>query len=256
MSEQQSEQPLRNSRNIKLTLAYDGTRYHGFQRQQNALAIQEIVETRLAFLFGHPLKIAGAGRTDTGVHAYGQVISFTTTGSIPVGNIPRAARGLLPDDIVVLQAEEVDAGFHARFSAQSKIYEYRIHQSPVADPFLRNYSWHIGQTLDSEQMHIAVQAIVGTHDFSAFRASGSAPVNPVRTILAASCTQSGTQIQFSFWGTGFLYHMVRNLVGTLVNVGRGKLTVEQFSAVLQSCDRHQAGATAPPQGLYLKEVHY
>lgn len=243
-------------RNIKLTVAYDGTGYHGFQRQNNALAIQEILETRLSGLFGHSLKITGAGRTDAGVHAYGQVVNFLTSGSIPAGNIFKAARGLLPPDIVVTHAEEVPLNFHSRRSAQSKIYIYRVLEAVVADPFSRNYSWHITQPLDVSGMQAAVQAIVGTHDFSAFRAAGSTPVKPVRTIFSAGCSRKEQLIEFLFWGNGFLYHMVRNLVGTLIDVGRGRLTGEQFKSVLLSRDRKQAGATAPPQGLYLKEVRY
>lgn len=245
------------NRNIKLTIAYDGTCYHGFQRQSNALAIQEILETRLSVLFGHPLKITGAGRTDAGVHAYGQTVNFLTSGStIPAGNIPKAARGLLPPDIVVTAGAEVPLAFHARRSAQSKIYIYRVLQSPLADPFRRNYSWHISQPLNVAGMSQAAQYIIGTHDFSAFRAAGGSSVKPVRTIFEASCSSLGQLIEFSFWGNGFLYHMVRNLVGTLIQVGQGRLTAEQFAGILLSRDRTQAGITAPPQGLYLKEVRY
>lgn len=250
------KQELSPDRNIKLIIAYDGTRYHGFQRQQNALAIQEILEKKLASLFGHPIKLIAAGRTDTGVHAYGQVVNFMTNGTIPAAKIPLAARGLLPDDIVVIGAEDVAPDFNARYSAQSKIYIYRIHQAPFEDPFLRNFSWHISKPLDIAAMNQAAQSIVGTHDFSAFRATGSAPVNPVRTIYSAACVTAGEQIEFTFWGNGFLYHMVRNLVGTLVNVGRGRITSEQFVAILESRNRKLAGATAPAQGLYLKEVYY
>ncbi|MEG6586955.1 tRNA pseudouridine(38-40) synthase TruA [Dendrosporobacter sp. 1207_IL3150] len=243
-------------RNIKLTIAYDGTGYHGFQRQNNALSVQEVLENKLASLFGHSLKMAGAGRTDSGVHAYGQVVNFYTTGVIPADRIARASRGLLPDDIVINDAEDVAPDFHARYSAKSKIYIYRIYPHSVADPFLRNYAWHVAQTLDVALIHKAAQHIVGTHDFSAFRAAGSAPINPVRTIFEASCTLNAGIIEFTFWGNGFLYHMVRNLVGTLVNVGRSRLTEEQFINILASRDRKNAGATAPPQGLYLKQVFY
>ncbi|MDR3564664.1 MAG: tRNA pseudouridine(38-40) synthase TruA [Negativicutes bacterium] len=243
-------------RNLKLTIAYDGTAYHGFQRQANALAVQEVLEERLAKIFGHPLKMAGAARTDTGVHAYGQVVSFVTAGSIPVDRIPAASRGVLPDDIVIVAAEEVPRVFHARTAAKSKIYCYRIHTSPTPDPLLRNYAWHLLQTPDVAAMNTAVRHIVGTHDFSAFRAAGGAAKSPVRTMIAASCQQEGQILECRFWGNGFLYHMVRNLVGTLVEVGLGRMTDEEFDAVLVGRDRHKAGVTAPPQGLYLKEVFY
>lgn len=243
-------------RTLKLTIAYDGTAYHGFQRQKNALTVQEVLEERLAKIFSHPVKVTGAGRTDAGVHAYGQVASLTTTGAIPTDRVPLAARGVLPDDIVVVAAEEVAAGFHARYAAKGKIYLYRLYTGRTSDPFRRNYAWHVADAPDAALMHAAVQQAVGRHDFSAFRAAGGAPSSPVRTILAASCRREGLLTEFSFWGTGFLYHMVRNLVGTLVDVGLGRISAADFAAILASKDRGKAGITAPPQGLYLKEVLY
>ncbi len=244
-------------RNIKLILAYDGTTYHGFQRQANAMTIQQLVEERLAKLFGHPLKLAGSARTDAGVHAYGQVVNFYTQGTIPTERIALAAKGLLPADIVVVSADEVAPEFHARRSAKGKIYRYRLLNTRLANPFERNYAWHFAAKLDAVIMHEAAQAIVGTHDFSAFRAAGGAPVSPVRTIMTAACRYIGESvIEFEFCGTGFLYHMVRNLVGTLVKVGQHRLTPDGFANVLAGRDRHAAGVTAPPQGLYLVEVKY
>jgi tRNA pseudouridine38-40 synthase len=244
-------------RNIKLILAYDGTHYHGFQRQANAMTVQQMVEERLAGLFGQPLRLSGSARTDTGVHAYGQVVNFYTEGSIPVARIPLAARGLLPPDIVVVGASEEPHEFHARRSAKGKIYRYRLLNTRLANPFERNYAWQLAAPLDVEIMHQAVQAIVGTHDFSAFRAAGGAPVSPVRTVMAAGCRYAGpASIELEFWGTGFLYHMVRNLVGTLVEVGQHRMTPAGFAAILAGGDRKAAGITAPPQGLYLMEVKY
>jgi tRNA pseudouridine38-40 synthase len=243
-------------RNIKLTVAYDGAGYHGFQRQANAMTVQQVLEERLACLFGHILKINGAGRTDTGVHAYGQVVNFLAGGSIPVGRIPQAARGLLPDDIVVKAAEEVPRSFHARISASSKIYLYRMYCGETANPFLRNYAWQMMRQPDVAAMDAAARHIVGEHDFSAFRATGGAPMNPVRTILSAGCRQHDKLIELEFWGTGFLYHMVRILVGTLADVGFGRISAADFAAILAGRDRALAGITAPPQGLYLKEVFY
>lgn len=243
-------------RNIKLTIAYDGTAYHGFQRQENALAIQQVLEQRLASLFGHPLTLHGAARTDTGVHAKGQVVNFHTTGVIPANRIALASRGLLPPDIVITAAEEVDPGFHARINAKGKEYHYRIYSGQTANPFLRNYAWHVRDNLDIVAMNEAAQTIVGTHDFSAFRAAGSIQTHPVRTMYSAGVSEVGETIQFCVTGNGFLYHMVRNFMGTLVEIGRGRRPVSDMTAVLVKKDRFLAGATAPPQGLYLQKVIY
>lgn len=243
-------------RTIKLIVAYDGFAYHGFQRQANAVTIQQILEERLETLFGHAIKTVGAARTDAGVHAYGQVVSFTTTGSIPVLRIPQAARSVLPEDIVVRDAAEVPGSFHARYSAKSKIYCYRIYNHESADPFLRRYAWHIRSALDVDSMQQALGHIIGKHDFSAFRAAGGPPVNPVREILHAQCRREAEMIECVFQGTGFLYHMVRNLVGTLVDVGHKRIAPDEVKSIRDSLDRHRAGDTAPPNGLYLKEVYY
>lgn len=243
-------------KNICLTVAYDGTAYHGFQRQANALSIQQVLEDRLGSLFGHTLKIAGAARTDAGVHAHGQVVTCKTTSTIPISRIPYAAQGVLPPDIVIRNATVVPADFHARLSAKSKIYYYRIHNHPLADPLLTRYSWHIRRKLDIERMRQSLSHIIGKHDFSAFRAAGGPPVNPVREMLHAECNQDGEVIECLFHGTGFLYHMVRNLVGTLVDIGIHKLEADAMLHIRESRDRHRAGATAPANGLYLKEVYY
>lgn len=243
-------------RNIKLTVAYDGTAYHGFQRQTNAISIQQILEDRLAKIVGHEFRLHMSGRTDAGVHAYGQVVNFKTSGTIPVERIAIASRSLLPFDIVILNAEEVPDSFHAQYSAKSKIYVYKIYQHTVPNPFWRNLVWTIPHNLNVAAMNEAAQTIVGTHDFSAFRASGGAPISPIRTIMAVECQLQDKILELSFWGNGFLYHMVRNLTGTLVNVGLGKTSLEGFKAILDGRDRKKAGATAPAYGLYLKEVRY
>lgn len=243
-------------RNIKLVMAYDGGRYHGFQRQNNAVSVQNILEQKLAIVFGEQIQLAASGRTDAGVHAYGQVVSFFTKGTIPIDRVVRAVNSHLPTDIVVRLAEEMPPDFSARHSAKDKIYIYKIQQGEVLNPFTRQYAWYIRKELDLNKINEAMQYIIGTYDFSAFRAAGSAPMHPVRTIFEARCDRNGQMIEFLFWGNGFLYHMVRNLVGTLVNVGKEKITPKEFKAILDGKDRTKAGMTAPAQGLYLKEVNY
>lgn len=242
---------------LRLTVAYDGTAYHGFQRQTNLLTIQGSLETVLAKICGHPVTLYGAGRTDAGVHAYGQVVHFYTSAGIPVERLAGAASNLLPPDIVVTDAVETGPEFHARFSAQSKVYVYRIYQGQMKNPFLSPLTWHVRQPLADAPIQEALAMLLGTHDFSSFRAAGGPPCTPIRTILQAESRRLEDDIlEFSFWGDGFLYHMVRNLVGTLVNVGKGRTTPARFKQILESCDRTQAGPTAPPQGLYLKKVFY
>ena len=244
------------TRNIKLTIAYDGTAYHGFQWQSNAVSIQNVLEDRLALIFGHSIRIIGAARTDAGVHAYGQVVNFTASGSIPTARIPLAARKVLPKDIIVQSAQDVPDTFHARFDAQSKIYLYRINDSGEAHPWLRNLVWQVRESLNVAAMNEAVQTIIGTHDFSAFKSSGSSARDPVRTILQAACRRNGSNIECEFHGTGFLYHMVRNLMGTLVEIGTGRRQIDEMRTILIGRKREYAGHIAPPQGLYLFKVLY
>ncbi|WIW70063.1 tRNA pseudouridine(38-40) synthase TruA [Anaerosinus gibii] len=245
-----------NARNIMLVLAYDGGQYHGFQRQKNAISVQNILEQKLAVLFGHTIELAASGRTDAGVHAYGQVVNFFTIGTIPIDRVVKAINSLLPDDIVVQKAREMDMEFSARHSAKDKTYIYRVQQGELLDPFLRSYTWFVKKSLNIDLMNQALAMLVGEHDFSAFQAAGSAPMHPVRTIYRADCEKQNNEIIFTFWGNGFLYHMVRNIVGTIVNVGLEKTSIEKFREIFYSKDRKKAGATAPAQGLYLKEVNY
>ena len=243
-------------RNIKLTVAYDGRNYHGFQRQANAVTVQQVLEERLAVIMDHPVAVTGAARTDAGGHAYGQVVNFAAAGRIPLDRIPRAVNSLLPDDIAVWQAAEVPASFHARYDARGKIYEYCIWQGPHKDPFRRDLTWHIPAPLDVVSMSRALALLQGRHDFSAFRASGGASVRPVRTLYQARCRREGDLLVFRFAGDGFLYHMVRNIVGTVVEVGQGRRAVAAVQQILQARDRTLAGPTAPAAGLYLRTVWY
>ena len=252
-------------RNIALKVAYDGTNYHGFQRQlpitKSTLAIQNVLEDKLQKIFNDKIELAAAGRTDAGVHALGQVVSFSTEGTIPIDKVQLAASSLLPSDIVVLEAWETNSDFNARRSAKSKIYIYRILTGKVSNPFVNRYAWHIRYPLDVEAMRSALSLLVGKYDFSAFRAAGGAPMSPVRTIFSA-----GIDFNNDFYGSpimtikihanGFLYHMARNIVGSLVAVGRGRFSVEDFKRIFDGCDRNKAAPTAPPQGLCLYEVFY
>lgn len=246
------------ARNIVLKVAYDGTAYHGFQRQTPPIvAVQNILEEKLQTIFGDTIELAAAGRTDAGVHAYGQVVNFFTDGCIPVDRIARAANSLLPDDIVVRAAGEADTDFSARHSAKSKTYVYRIQQGEVPNPMTARYAWYIRRPLDVAAMRKAFAMILGTHDFSAFRASGGAPMSPVRTMYEATIEQAaGQQLICRIHGSGFLYHMVRNIIGTLANVGLGVLTPARFGEILEGRDRTKASATAPACGLYLEHVDY
>ena len=246
------------ARNIVLKVAYDGTAYHGFQRQTPpVIAVQNVLEGRLSKIFGDSIEMAASGRTDAGVHAMGQVVNFFTDGRIPVEQIPRAANSQLPPDIVVVDAWEGDASFSARHSAKSKTYIYRIQQGEVPNPFTRNFAWYIRQPLAVAAMREAIALLVGEHDFSSFRAAGGAPMSPVRTMYRAELRElAGELLEFTFHGNGFLYHMVRNIIGTVVDVGRGRCSVARFEEIIAARDRRQASPTAPACGLCLYEVEY
>ena len=244
-------------RHLKLTIAYDGSNYNGFQRQKNAVGIQQILEEALGKIFGEKVRIAASGRTDTGVHALGQVVSFATSGTVPTERIAKALARYLPEDIVVRKAEEVPPTFNARFSAIAKRYEYRLLVTSEPDPFKRKHTWQIKSMPDIKAMQQAADLLVGKHDFSAFRSAGSANVNTVKNIYCAKWSRYGeAEICFTIEGDGFLYHMVRNMVGAMVRVGSGKITVLRFREILEIGDRRLAGTAAPPQGLYLVEVFY
>lgn len=244
-------------RNIALIVAYDGTAYHGFQRQTPpVVAVQNVLEEKLALLFEEPIEMAAAGRTDAGVHARGQVVNFFTDGKIPVDRIVRGAESLLPADIVVREAFEVSHDFSALHSTGEKTYTYRLLQGAVSDPFLHRYAWYIRRPLDVAAMKSAAAQLIGEHDFSAFRAAGGAPTSPVRWMYEATVDAWGNTICFCFCANGFLYHMVRNLVGTLVDVGLGRKTPEAFAKILAGRNRSLASATAPARGLCLERVVY
>lgn len=257
MRKEHKEQMKARQRNIRLRVAYDGTAYHGFQRQTPPIkAVQNILEEKLEIVFGDSIELAAAGRTDAGVHAWGQVVNFFTNGTIPVDRIVRAVNSLLPEDIVVLEAAEADRNFSARHSARHKTYIYRIQTGECRNPFEIRYAWHIRRKLDIDKMQMALDYLLGEHDFSAFRATGGAPMSPVRIIDEAVCEKKGSIIEIRLGANGFLYHMVRNIVGTVVEVGLGNKTPGDFSAILDSKDRNNASATAPAAGLTFYRVDY
>lgn len=256
-SEHKAEMKAR-ARNIALKVAYDGTAYHGFQRQSPpVVAVQNVLERKLAMVFGDSVELAASGRTDAGVHAYGQVVNFFTNGRIPTDKVPLAVNSLLPADIVVKEAWEADANFSARHSAKAKTYIYRIQQGSTPNPLTARYAWYERRPLDVEKMQGALDMLKGKHDFSAFRAAGGAPMSPVRTIYEARVEKKpGDILEFTIYGNGFLYHMVRNIIGTVANVGLGRISLERFAEIFASLDRGQASATAPACGLYLHSVEY
>jgi tRNA pseudouridine38-40 synthase len=247
-----------DKKNIKLVLEYDGTRYHGWQRQKNALTIQAIVEETVQVLTRELVTVIASGRTDAGVHALHQVCHFQTHSDIAPESMRRGMNSLLPDDIFVRHAERVPLHFHARYSVKSKTYEYRILSREQPDLFLRHYAWHVPRKLDLAGMETCVALLKGRHDFSSFRSSGSENLNPEREIIRSELHGSPHEgmIRFLFEADGFLRHMVRNIVGTIIEVGSGRTTPDEFLQILEAKDRRRAGLKAPPQGLFLTMVRY
>ncbi len=244
-------------RTLKLTVAYDGTRFVGWQRQAEGVSIQGVLEDALARFEGAPVGVHGAGRTDAGVHALGQVASVELTAAHDTATLVRALNAQLPEDVRVLRIDEVPAAFHARFTARSKTYRYQIRNAPIADPFQRAYEWHIPEPLDLAAMRRAAEALVGEHDFAAFQSVGTEMSSTVRTVTRAELVdREDGRIAFEVAGNGFLRHMVRAMAGTLVEVGRGRRRPETLPELLAARRRADAGATAPPQGLFLVSVEY
>ena len=244
-------------RNLRLLLEYDGTRYHGWQRQKNALTIQAVLENALARLTGAPATLHASGRTDAGVHALGQVANFHTDSHLPLKAFLHGLNSMLPHDIAVLAAEEAPEEFHARKSALAKTYEYRILNRPCRSPLHHHYGWWLAQPLNLPAMAEAAAMLPGQHDFTAFRASGSDNLNPVRRVLEARWhPHPGGWVHFSITANGFLRGMVRSLVGTMVQIGLNKRPPSDLANLLKTGHRHLAGPTAPAPGLYLVEVKY
>jgi tRNA pseudouridine38-40 synthase len=271
----------RKVRILKLTLAYDGGAFVGWQQQAQGVSIQGLIEAALTRITGVETRVTGAGRTDAGVHALGQVASARISGDQPIAELWRALNALLPPDIRVVGVDEAPVDFHARFAARGKRYAYRLATGAVLSPFERRYAWHVTHPLETAAMSAALDALVGTHDFAVFQAAGSAVPDTVRTLFevslltSASAALTGPALSgpplTGLWGAsaavtpglvvmlrgdGFLRHMVRNIVGTLVEVGRGRRSSASMATLLDSRDRRLAGPTAPPEGLFLIEVEY
>ncbi|HET8564713.1 MAG TPA: tRNA pseudouridine(38-40) synthase TruA [Candidatus Binatia bacterium] len=241
--------------NIKLTIEYDGTRYHGWQIQPNAESIQAILERAVSTFLGTPTCLTAAGRTDAGVHALGQVANFYCVQEPDLVRLQRGLNALTPEEIVIKRVESVADSFDARRDARSRVYQYRIWNAPFPSAFHLRYSWHVYDKLDLLPMSDAVRALEGEHDFS-FLASGCDAVHAIRKICRNSLDQEGDFVLYTIEATAFLRHMVRNIIGTLVEVGRGERPPEDFVSLLQARDRARAGPTAPARGLFLVEVKY
>lgn len=243
-------------RNIKLLIEYEGTKYHGWQSQINALAIQDVIRNALKKLTDEDVNLTGSSRTDVGVHAFGQVANFLTESSIPADKFSHALNAVLPGDIVIKGSEEVDKDFHSRYNSKGKKYRYLIHNSIYPSALLRNRAFHVKYDLDADLMDKASKYFIGEHDFSAFKSTGSSVKSSERTITEATVSKSEDIIEFEIAGNGFLYNMVRIITGTLIDVGVGKIAPDDITAIIDSKDRKQAGKTAPAHGLYLVEVYY
>ena len=244
-------------RNLKLILEYDGTAYHGWQRQANGLSIQQVLEEKIAVMTGETVKVIGSGRTDAGVHALGQVAHFKTAATIPDVHFLKGINSLLPRDIAVKALREVHPSFHARYDAKSKVYLYQIVNGPIRPVLLRQYAWFVPGPLDLEKMRETAICFMGTHDFSSFCSTHSDAPNYIRTIMDIRI-EAGFDglIRITMEADGFLRHMVRGIVGTLVEVGRGNRCLSDVQGTMNAKDRRYGGMTAPPQGLFLKEVKY
>ena len=244
-------------RNIRLLIAYDGSRYQGWQRQKEAPTLQGTIEAVLNRITQESISLKGAGRTDAGVHAWGQVANFKTSALLPLSKLESAFQALLPRDILIREILEVDSGFHARFSSQAKVYDYFITCRKPQSPFIRRYVWSIKEPLSLPRIRTGLLLLKGEKDFSSFQTAGSPVFQTVRTIQQADLLAApwGT-FRLRFKADGFLRHMVRNMVGLLIRLGLGRLSLEEFAGVIAAKDRSKTGAMAPAQGLFLRKVIY
>ncbi|WP_125154078.1 tRNA pseudouridine(38-40) synthase TruA [Clostridium rectalis] len=244
-------------RNIKLLIEYDGTNYYGWQRQKNVNnTIQQAIEDSIWNLTKENIDVIGCSRTDTGVHANGFIANFTTTSKVPGEKFQFALNNRLPEDIIILNSEEVSLNFHSRFNSIGKRYIYKVLNRKWCSAIMRNYTYHVKNHLDLQKMNEAASYLIGRHDFTSFRNLGSSVKSSIRTITDISVFREGDIINISVSGDGFLYNMVRIIVGTLLDVGMGKKMPKDIKDILNSLNRVNAGKTAPAKGLYLDEVFY
>jgi tRNA pseudouridine38-40 synthase len=249
-------------RNLRLVLAYDGSEFCGWQVQPDSATIQGTLASAIGRITGEKVLPQGSGRTDAGVHALAQVATFATGAVIPAENLAKALNDVLPPSIRVLEASEVPPEFHARKSARAKTYRYRMYRNPICPPFLARYVWHYPYPLDEDAMQRAAALASGEHDFTSFaavdpeRGRDAEDASNVRRIFTSAWERAGDELVYTVRGSGFLHHMVRNLVGTFVLVGKGTLRADDMTRILGARDRSTAGATAPANGLYLVSVEY
>lgn len=241
---------------LKMVVAYDGTDFFGFQRQPDRRTVQGVLEEAITRIAGHPVQLVGAGRTDAGVHARGQVCHFDTAHPMPLDRWASVLNRILPRDVVVRSVQEAAPDFHARKDARWKTYRYRIDTRPVPDVFTRRFHLHFPLPLDVESMQRAASFLEGTHDFTSFSSARSPVENRVRTIYRCRVERDGSLVTMEIVGNGFLYNMVRIIAGTLLEVGRGKRSWEAIPDIIRSKDRASAGKTLPPEGLTMVEVGY
>jgi len=243
-------------RNIKLTIEYDGKKFNGWQKQPDKLNIQGEIENAIKEITGEEVELIGSGRTDAGVHAFGQVANFKTNSNLPIEKFAIAINSKLKKSIVIKNAEEVDERFHSRYNAKQKTYAYLINNTKYGTAIYRDFECHIPMDLNIDEMKKAAKYFEGEHNFKAFKASGTSSKSSVRTIYKAEVMHDGDKIKIELTGNGFLYNMVRIISGTLVDVGLGKIKSEDIPSIIESKDRSKAGKTLPPHGLYLVEVKY
>ena len=243
-------------KNIKLTIEYDGKKFGGWQKQPTKLNIQGEIEKAIGEITGEKIELNASGRTDAGVHSLGQVANFKTNTKIDISKIPVAINSKLKQSIRIINAEEVDENFHARYSCKGKRYRYIINNSPYGSAIYRDLEYHIPMKLDIEAMKKGIKYFEGEHDFKGFKASGTSSKSSVRTIYSAEIKEDGNRIIIELEGNGFLYNMVRIISGTIVDVGLGKINPEDIPEIIESKDRTKAGKTLPAHGLYLVKVYY
>lgn len=241
---------------LLITIKYDGTAYHGWQVQDNALSVQEAFQNAVEKVFGKRLDVKGCSRTDSGVHANMYCLTLDTDMNISDEGVVMALNTKLPPDIAAVACREVPADFHPRYNCKTKEYVYRVYNGKTRDPFLENYTYHYRFNLDADYLNKEAQQFLGTHDFSGFCSVKSDVEDTLRTITKAEVKREGDIVTFAFEGDGFLYNMVRIMVGTLLFIGEGKIKEGELSEIIASCDRKRAGKTAPAKGLYLNKVNY